>query len=111
MPTQRSRRLALFPLLMMSLMMSSADPPRYRYSPERLKKALSCQSDEFPHDGRQGRRQSGKQTRLQREHFLFWFVGYFLLISSSEPSKQMMKSSRGKDIFSAGHVLVVMVTV
>lgn len=95
---------------MMSLMMSPADPPRYRYSPERLKKALSCQSDEFPRDGRQGRRQSGKQTHLQREHFLF--VGfYFLFIPASEPSKQMMRSSRGKDIFSAGHVLVVMVMV
>uniref|UniRef100_A0A3Q1EQQ5 Pleckstrin homology and RhoGEF domain containing G3 n=1 Tax=Acanthochromis polyacanthus TaxID=80966 RepID=A0A3Q1EQQ5_9TELE len=32
-------------------------PSKYRYSPERLKKALSCQSDEFPRDARQGRRQ------------------------------------------------------
>ncbi|XP_031695817.1 pleckstrin homology domain-containing family G member 3-like isoform X1 [Anarrhichthys ocellatus] len=38
--------------------MDSIYPPMYRYSPERLKKALSCQSDEFPPDGRQGRRQS-----------------------------------------------------
>ncbi|XP_042359705.1 pleckstrin homology domain-containing family G member 3-like isoform X2 [Plectropomus leopardus] len=44
--------------------MDSLYPSRYRYSPERLKKALSCQSDEFQKDGRQGRRQSepNKQT-------------------------------------------------
>nr|XP_046229054.1 pleckstrin homology domain-containing family G member 3 isoform X5 [Scatophagus argus] len=40
------------------LEMNPTYPPRYRYSPERLKKVLSCQSDEFPRDGRQGRRQS-----------------------------------------------------
>ncbi|XP_037605832.1 pleckstrin homology domain-containing family G member 3 isoform X5 [Sebastes umbrosus] len=40
------------------LEMDSIYPPRYRYSPERLKKALSCQSDEIQRDGRQGRRQS-----------------------------------------------------
>ncbi|XP_068565269.1 pleckstrin homology domain-containing family G member 3 [Cebidichthys violaceus] len=40
------------------LEMDSIYPPRYRYSPERLKKASSCQSDEFPPHGRQGRRQS-----------------------------------------------------
>uniref|UniRef100_UPI003AB08354 pleckstrin homology domain-containing family G member 3 n=1 Tax=Centroberyx gerrardi TaxID=166262 RepID=UPI003AB08354 len=40
------------------LEMDSIYPSRYRYSPERLKKALSCQSDDFPRDGRQGRRQS-----------------------------------------------------
>ncbi|XP_070843076.1 pleckstrin homology domain-containing family G member 3 [Chaetodon trifascialis] len=51
------------------LEMNSIYPPRYRYSPERLKKALSCQSDECPPDGRQGRRQS-------------------------EPTKQIMKSSK-----------------
>ncbi|XP_028858686.1 pleckstrin homology domain-containing family G member 3 isoform X8 [Denticeps clupeoides] len=41
---------------------------KYRYSPERMKKAVSCQSDEFP-NGRQGRRQS-------------------------EPSKQILKSTK-----------------
>ncbi|XP_078029717.1 pleckstrin homology domain-containing family G member 3 isoform X4 [Epinephelus lanceolatus] len=40
------------------LEMDSIYSPRYRYSPERLKKAFSCQSDELPRDGRQGRRQS-----------------------------------------------------
>ncbi|CAJ1077826.1 pleckstrin homology domain-containing family G member 3-like [Xyrichtys novacula] len=40
------------------LEMNPTYPPRYRYSPERLKKASSCQSDDFPQDGRQGRRQS-----------------------------------------------------
>ncbi|XP_038583492.1 pleckstrin homology domain-containing family G member 3 isoform X3 [Micropterus salmoides] len=39
------------------LEMNSIYPPRYRYSPERLKKALS-QSDEIPRDGCQGRQQS-----------------------------------------------------
>ncbi|KAG7233565.1 hypothetical protein INR49_006840 [Caranx melampygus] len=42
----------------------------YRYSPEHLKKALSSQSEEFQRDGRQGRRQS-------------------------EPTKQILKSTRG----------------
>ncbi|XP_051264952.1 pleckstrin homology domain-containing family G member 3 isoform X2 [Dicentrarchus labrax] len=51
------------------LEMNPIYPPRYRYSPERLKKALSCQSDEFPQDARQGRRQS-------------------------EPTKQILKSSK-----------------
>ncbi|XP_035534821.1 pleckstrin homology domain-containing family G member 3-like [Morone saxatilis] len=51
------------------LEMNPIYPPRYRYSPERLKKALSCQSDEFPQDIRQGRRQS-------------------------EPTKQILKSSK-----------------
>ncbi|XP_069028708.1 pleckstrin homology domain-containing family G member 3 isoform X2 [Embiotoca jacksoni] len=40
------------------LEMDSIYPPRYRYSPERLKKALSCPSDELPRDARQSRRQS-----------------------------------------------------
>ncbi|XP_034556027.1 pleckstrin homology domain-containing family G member 3-like [Notolabrus celidotus] len=46
------------------LEMNPTYPPRYRYSPERLKKASSFQSDEFHPDGRQGRRQSepDKQT-------------------------------------------------
>ncbi|XP_030626757.1 pleckstrin homology domain-containing family G member 3 [Chanos chanos] len=42
---------------------------KYRYSPERLKKATSCQSDEFP-NCRQGRRQS-------------------------EPTKQIIKTTKG----------------
>ncbi|KAG9336544.1 hypothetical protein JZ751_002891 [Albula glossodonta] len=40
------------------LEMDSIYPTKYRYSPERLKKAVSCQSDDFPGGGRQGRRQS-----------------------------------------------------
>ncbi|XP_039874319.1 pleckstrin homology domain-containing family G member 3 isoform X3 [Simochromis diagramma] len=46
------------------LEMDSIYPSKYRYSPERLKKATSCHSDEFPRDARQGRRQSEpiKQT-------------------------------------------------
>lgn len=40
------------------------DPSKFRYSPERMKKAMSCQSDEFPREGRQGRRQSGKHPSL-----------------------------------------------
>ncbi|XP_073348676.1 pleckstrin homology domain-containing family G member 3 [Pagrus major] len=48
------------------LEMNPTYPPRYRYSPERLNKALSFQSDEFPREreSRQGRRQSEpiKQT-------------------------------------------------
>uniref|UniRef100_A0A4W6EM26 Pleckstrin homology and RhoGEF domain containing G3 n=1 Tax=Lates calcarifer TaxID=8187 RepID=A0A4W6EM26_LATCA len=51
------------------LEMDSIYAPRYRYSPERLKKALSSQSEEFHRDGRQGRRQS-------------------------EPTKQILRSSR-----------------
>ncbi|XP_070705936.1 pleckstrin homology domain-containing family G member 3 [Pempheris klunzingeri] len=51
------------------LEMNPIYPPRYHYSPERLKKSLSCQSDELPRDGRQGRRQS-------------------------EPTKQILKSTK-----------------
>lgn len=42
------------------------DPYRYRYSPERLKKASSFQSDEFPRDSRHGRRQSGDGTSINK---------------------------------------------
>ncbi|XP_045067297.1 pleckstrin homology domain-containing family G member 3 isoform X2 [Coregonus clupeaformis] len=38
------------------LEMDSIYPSKFRYSPERMKKV--CQSDEFPREGRQGRRQS-----------------------------------------------------
>ncbi|KAG7466340.1 hypothetical protein MATL_G00163680 [Megalops atlanticus] len=51
------------------LEMDSIYPSKYRYSPERLKKAVSCQSDDFPGGGRQGRRQS-------------------------EPAKQIIKSTK-----------------
>ncbi|KAL4656416.1 pleckstrin homology domain-containing family G member 3 isoform X1 [Arapaima gigas] len=44
------------------LEMDSIYPTKYRYSPERLKKAVSCQSDDFPTGGRQGRRRSGKDS-------------------------------------------------
>uniref|UniRef100_W5N552 Pleckstrin homology and RhoGEF domain containing G3 n=1 Tax=Lepisosteus oculatus TaxID=7918 RepID=W5N552_LEPOC len=54
------------------LEMDSIYPSKYKYSPERLKKAMSCQSDDFPGGGRQGRRQS-------------------------EPTKQIIKSTKGKD--------------
>uniref|UniRef100_A0A4W5PSY1 PH domain-containing protein n=1 Tax=Hucho hucho TaxID=62062 RepID=A0A4W5PSY1_9TELE len=37
---------------------------RYRYSPERLKKAVSCQAEDFPAEGRHGRRRSGKLVSL-----------------------------------------------
>nr|XP_023829649.1 pleckstrin homology domain-containing family G member 3 isoform X2 [Salvelinus alpinus] len=40
------------------LEMDSIYPSKFRYSPERMKKAISCISDEFPREGRQGRRQS-----------------------------------------------------
>ncbi|XP_029902569.1 pleckstrin homology domain-containing family G member 3-like isoform X2 [Myripristis murdjan] len=48
------------------LEMDSMYSSRYRYSPERLKKALSCQSDEFPREGRQGRRQSEPTKQILR---------------------------------------------
>ncbi|XP_056150376.1 pleckstrin homology domain-containing family G member 3 [Lampris incognitus] len=51
------------------LEMDSIYPSKYRYSPERLKKALSSQSDQFLRGGRQGRRQS-------------------------EPTKQILKNSK-----------------
>ncbi|KAL0965079.1 hypothetical protein UPYG_G00276510 [Umbra pygmaea] len=40
------------------LEMDSIYPSKYRYSPERMKKAISCQSEEFHREGCQGRRQS-----------------------------------------------------
>ncbi|XP_029352917.1 pleckstrin homology domain-containing family G member 3-like [Echeneis naucrates] len=42
------------------LEMDAIYPPRYRYSPERLKKAFSSQSEELQRDGRQGRWSSNK---------------------------------------------------
>ncbi|XP_047243991.1 pleckstrin homology domain-containing family G member 3-like isoform X3 [Girardinichthys multiradiatus] len=53
------------------LEMDSICPPRYRYSPERLKKAVT---EEFPREARQGRRQSEptkqmlKRTKAPLEH-------------------------------------------
>ncbi|KAJ8356311.1 hypothetical protein SKAU_G00191050 [Synaphobranchus kaupii] len=40
--------------------------PKYRYSPERIKKALSNQSDDFPGTGRQGRRQSEPTKQITK---------------------------------------------
>ncbi|XP_056151861.1 pleckstrin homology domain-containing family G member 3 [Lampris incognitus] len=40
------------------LEMDSNYPGKYRYSPERLKKAESCQAEDFPVGGRSGRRRS-----------------------------------------------------
>ncbi|XP_023658054.2 pleckstrin homology domain-containing family G member 3 isoform X4 [Paramormyrops kingsleyae] len=51
------------------LEMDSIYPTKYRYSPERLKKAMSYSSDEFPGGGRRGRRRS-------------------------EPAKQIIKSTK-----------------
>ncbi|XP_019122246.1 pleckstrin homology domain-containing family G member 3 isoform X4 [Larimichthys crocea] len=56
------------------LEMNPTYPHRYRYSPERLRKALSCQAEEIHRNSRQGRRQS-------------------------EPTKQTLKSSGDKHSF------------
>ncbi|KAM4713683.1 pleckstrin homology domain-containing family G member 3-like [Anableps anableps] len=61
------------------LEMDSICPPRYRYSPERLKKAVT---EEFPREARQGRRQS-------------------------EPTKQMLKRSKEHTAFGGRFPLVV----
>ncbi|KAK6304349.1 hypothetical protein J4Q44_G00249350 [Coregonus suidteri] len=39
---------------------------RYRYSPERLKKAVSCQAEDFPAEGRHGRRRSEPAKQIVR---------------------------------------------
>ncbi|XP_045579404.1 pleckstrin homology domain-containing family G member 3 isoform X4 [Salmo salar] len=51
-----------------SLMMLCADPGsgRYRYSPVRLKKAVSCQAEDFPAEGRHGRRRSEPAKQIVR---------------------------------------------
>ncbi|XP_034017846.1 pleckstrin homology domain-containing family G member 3 isoform X2 [Thalassophryne amazonica] len=46
------------------LEMDSFCPSGYRFSPERLRKVLSCQSNEFTREGRQGRRQSEPIKRI-----------------------------------------------
>ncbi|CAL8315613.1 unnamed protein product [Merluccius merluccius] len=46
------------------LEMDSIYPSKYRYSPDRLKKGLSVQSDELPPESRQGRRQSEPAKHL-----------------------------------------------
>ncbi|XP_033180987.1 pleckstrin homology domain-containing family G member 3 isoform X2 [Mastacembelus armatus] len=48
------------------LEMDSIYPPRYRYSPERLKKAASAQPEGFQREARWGRRQS-EQTAILKE--------------------------------------------
>ncbi|XP_028252594.1 pleckstrin homology domain-containing family G member 3 isoform X2 [Parambassis ranga] len=64
------------------LEMDSMYPPRYRYSPERRRKALASQSDDFPRDARQAHRQSEptKQTLRSRK-------------ALPEPSSGMLGSS------------------
>uniref|UniRef100_A0A665XA05 Pleckstrin homology and RhoGEF domain containing G3 n=1 Tax=Echeneis naucrates TaxID=173247 RepID=A0A665XA05_ECHNA len=52
--------LLMMMMKMMKMVLSPTDPPRYRYSPERLKKAFSSQSEELQRDGRQGRWSSNK---------------------------------------------------
>ncbi|KPP77692.1 pleckstrin-like domain-containing family G member 3-like, partial [Scleropages formosus] len=49
------------------LEMDSIYPTKYRYSPERLKKAVSCQSDDFPTGGRQGRRRSEPAKQIHAD--------------------------------------------
>ncbi|XP_045915861.1 pleckstrin homology domain-containing family G member 3-like isoform X2 [Micropterus dolomieu] len=65
------------------LEMNSIYPPRYRYSPERLKKALS-QSDEIPRDGCQGRQQSEPTKQVLKN------------------TKAVIKEAEGDDVSSNG---------
>lgn len=74
---------------------------KYKYSPERLKKSASCQSEEFS-NSRQGRRQSGRfpllvlvLTYLLSDTLQFYIVG-LLLHLSTEPSKEILKNTEGK---------------
>ncbi|MEQ2158148.1 hypothetical protein GOODEAATRI_009205 [Goodea atripinnis] len=77
-----------------------AGPPRYRYSPERLKKAVT---EEFPREARQGRRQSGvhfNHIHLISDHFQLLSVLLYTRnssVSSSEPTKQILKRTKGKN--------------
>ncbi|XP_071755779.1 pleckstrin homology domain-containing family G member 3 isoform X2 [Centroberyx gerrardi] len=48
------------------LEMDSIYPGKYRYSPERLKKAESCQAEDFPLGGRNGRRRSEPAKQIIR---------------------------------------------
>ncbi|XP_053881121.1 pleckstrin homology domain-containing family G member 3 [Malaclemys terrapin pileata] len=79
------------------LEMDSSHPARYRYSPERLKKAKSCQPmDEVPPQARQGRRQSEPfHLRRRREKLpdgLHGGVGSGRAgRRKSEPAKQIVK--------------------
>ncbi|XP_017558735.1 pleckstrin homology domain-containing family G member 3 isoform X1 [Pygocentrus nattereri] len=69
--------------------MSSSGPVKYRYSPERLKKPLSFQNEDFPAGGRKGRRrsepmkQSVKNTKGTLKHADS--VGTLLADSSHRP--------------------------
>ncbi|KAK0133928.1 Pleckstrin y domain-containing family G member 3 [Merluccius polli] len=49
------------------LEMDSIYPSKYRYSPDRLKKGLSVQSEELPPESRQGRRQSDEEEEEDEE--------------------------------------------
>ncbi|KAF0021498.1 hypothetical protein F2P81_026249 [Scophthalmus maximus] len=76
--------------------MDSIYPPRYRYSPERRRKAAaaSSQSEEFQRDAGRGRRASGERTRrpdsLLPPHFLFTSP-FNSFLSSSEPNRLTLK--------------------
>ncbi|XP_039393518.1 pleckstrin homology domain-containing family G member 3 isoform X9 [Mauremys reevesii] len=79
------------------LEMDSSHPARYRYSPERLKKAKSCQPmDEVPPQARQGRRQSEPfhlwRRREKLPDGLHGGVGSGCAgRRTSEPAKQIVK--------------------
>ncbi|XP_036450082.1 pleckstrin homology domain-containing family G member 3 isoform X2 [Colossoma macropomum] len=85
--------------------MSSSGPVKYRYSPERLKKPMSSQNEDFPAGGRKGRRrsepmkQSVKNTKGTLKHADS--VGTLLADSSRRPLQAAasictMSSSLGK---------------
>ncbi len=75
---------------------------KYRYSPERLKKSVSCHSEEFS-NSRQDRRQSGRfpiEFLLLTYLFLIdtfqFYKDGLLLHLPTEPSKEILKNSEGK---------------
>ncbi|XP_037755211.1 pleckstrin homology domain-containing family G member 3 isoform X8 [Chelonia mydas] len=90
------------------LEMDSSHPARYRYSPERLKKAKSCQPlDEVPPQARQGRRQSEPfHLRRRREQLPDGLRGSVGLGRAgrrkSEPAKQIVKQLGEKGLKGKG---------
>nr|XP_056707672.1 pleckstrin homology domain-containing family G member 3 [Euleptes europaea] len=85
------------------LEMDSYYPPRYKYSPERLKKAWSYQqTEDIPQQARQGRRQSepfhGKNCAEKLLDGLHSSASQHNCRRKSEPTKQILKQLNSKGL-------------
>ncbi|XP_071755789.1 pleckstrin homology domain-containing family G member 3 isoform X3 [Centroberyx gerrardi] len=71
------------------LEMDSIYPGKYRYSPERLKKAESCQAEDFPLGGRNGRRRSEPAKQIIRTT-----KGWYIDDQNRDPAAELQTTLR-----------------